>query len=53
LNHELLSQLKVADRYEIFRNRDPDLQQRVPQKYIGSYLDTTPETISRISGGNH
>ena len=46
-----IRKLKVADRYELFCKRDPILLQRVPQKYLASYLDTTPETLARIRGG--
>jgi len=46
-----IRKLKVADRYEVLRKRDPELLQRVPQKYLASFLDTTPETITRIRSG--
>jgi CRP-like cAMP-binding protein len=43
-----IRKLKVADRYELFQQRDPSLAQRVPQKYLASFLDTTRETLTRI-----
>ena len=46
-----MRKLKVADRYELLRKRDPIILQRVQQKYLASYLDTTPETLARIRGG--
>jgi CRP-like cAMP-binding protein len=46
-----IRKLKVADRYEALRKRDPELLQRVPQKYLASFLDTTPETLTRIRSG--
>ena len=46
-----IRKLKVAERYEALRKRDPELLQRVPQKYLASFLDTTPETIARIRSG--
>jgi CRP-like cAMP-binding protein len=46
-----IRKLKVAERYEALRSRDPELLQRVPQKYLASFLDTTPETIARIRSG--
>lgn len=47
-----IRKLKVEDRYELLRKRDPIILQRVPQKYLASYLDTTPETIARIRGSH-
>lgn len=36
------------DRYLKFLEKRPDLVQRVPQKYLASYLGYTPESLSRI-----
>jgi len=45
-----LNQLKKSTRerfLEYMRNH-PDMQQRVPQKYLASYLNIKPETFSRL-----
>jgi CRP-like cAMP-binding protein len=36
------------ERYEKFRNDYPDLEQRVKQKHLASYLGITPQSLSRI-----
>jgi len=36
------------ERFIYFVNRDPELLQRVPQKYLASYLNIKPETFSRF-----
>jgi CRP-like cAMP-binding protein len=36
------------DRFLKFVERNPDLIQRVPQKYLASYLNIQPETFSRF-----
>jgi CRP-like cAMP-binding protein len=38
----------ARERYDWLTSYHPDLLQRVPQKYIASYLDVTPETLSKI-----
>lgn len=43
-----LLHLSPAQRYEKFIERSTQLVQRVPQKYIASYLGMTPETYSRL-----
>jgi CRP-like cAMP-binding protein len=40
--------LSSADRFVNFVRNNPDLLQRVPQKYIASYLNMKPETFSRL-----
>ena len=39
---------KGKKRYEIFREQEPDLLQRIPSKYIASYLGLSIETLSRL-----
>ena len=36
------------ERFLHFMKEQPDLLQRVPQKYLASYLDIKPETFSRL-----
>lgn len=43
-----LVMLDAEQRYELFRQRHPDLEQRIPQYYIASYLGITPTQLSRI-----
>jgi CRP-like cAMP-binding protein len=38
----------AKERYEWLLQFHPELIQRVPQKFIASYLDITPETLSKI-----
>lgn len=38
----------IDDRYIKFVNENPDLINRVPLKYVASYLGVQPETLSRI-----
>lgn len=40
--------LSAKERYEIFMNRCPDQLRTIPQKYLASYLNMTPETFSRL-----
>jgi CRP-like cAMP-binding protein len=40
--------LSAADRYEVMLKQQPFIIQRVPQKYIASYLGITPQSLSRI-----
>lgn len=40
--------LPADERYWNFADQNPKLEQRVPQKYIASYLGITPESLSRI-----
>jgi CRP-like cAMP-binding protein len=41
-------ELTAEERYIRFTERYPDLQQLVPQKHIASYLNMTPEFLSKI-----
>lgn len=38
----------AAERYIDFKRENPDLEKRVSQKYIASYLGITPVSLSRI-----
>lgn len=38
----------AAERYVAFRKRYPQLAERVPLRYIATYLGITPESLSRI-----
>ena len=43
----------VGDRLRIFIEKYQEFFERVPNKYLASYLNTTPETISRILSGKN
>lgn len=43
-----LSSEKPAERYQNLLIKQPDLAQRVPQKYIANLLGISPESLSRI-----
>jgi hypothetical protein len=40
--------LNSHERFIHFIKENPDLLQRVPQKYLASYLNIKPETFSRL-----
>ncbi|MGM0589392.1 MAG: Crp/Fnr family transcriptional regulator [Bacteroidota bacterium] len=40
--------LNAAERYELFLNQHPDIEQRIPQYHIASHLGITPTQLSRI-----
>ena len=40
--------LSPRERFIYFMNRNPELLQRVPQKFLASYLNIKPETFSRF-----
>jgi CRP-like cAMP-binding protein len=40
--------LDAAQRYELMITHQPFIIQRVPQKYIASYLGITPQSLSRL-----
>lgn len=44
----ILSNKKAKDRYIVFCNLRKGVHTKVPLKYIASYLQITPETLSRI-----
>jgi hypothetical protein len=43
-----LVKLTPRERFLKFVSRHPELMQRVPQKYLASYLNIKPETFSRF-----
>ncbi|NQZ45452.1 MAG: Crp/Fnr family transcriptional regulator [Flavobacteriaceae bacterium] len=43
-----LQLLNLIDKYHALVNRNPNLFQRVPQKYIASYLGVSEQSLSRI-----
>jgi CRP-like cAMP-binding protein len=43
-----LSSDKPAERFQNLLSKQPDLFQRVPQKYIANFLGVSPESLSRI-----
>ena len=43
-----LSSDKPEERFQNLLKKQPDLFQRVPQKYIANFLGITPESLSRI-----
>ena len=40
--------MTVLDRYEFFKKKYPNIEQRVPQYMIASYLGITPEFLSKM-----
>ena len=42
--------LNSKERYSIFRTTYPNIEQRVKNYHIASYLGITPETLSRVRG---
>jgi len=40
--------MNTEERFKIFMNERSGLMNRVPQKYIASYLGVAPETLSRL-----
>ena len=43
-----LVKLTPRERFLRFVSKHPELMQRVPQKYLASYLNIKPETFSRF-----
>ena len=43
-----LVKMTPRERFLHFVTRNPELMQRVPQKYLASYLNIKPETVSRF-----
>lgn len=42
--------LKAKERYQFLLKHEPELLQRVPRKYLASYLGVTEATLSHING---
>lgn len=40
--------MTVLDRYDFFKRKYPDIEQRVPQYMVASYLGITPEFLSKM-----
>lgn len=40
--------LDASDRYQLFREHHPEIEQQIPQYHIASYLGITPTQLSRI-----
>ena len=47
-NEKVLTSSKVEDRYRYFLEIYPDLVEKVSKKDIASYLNMTPESLSRL-----
>jgi len=45
---DLLRFESASDRYEKYRKQQPQIVLRAPMTYIASYLQMTPETLSRV-----
>jgi CRP/FNR family transcriptional regulator, anaerobic regulatory protein len=43
----------AVERYDLFFKKHPDLINRIPVKYLASFLGVTPETLSRIRANNY
>ena len=43
-----LSSDQPEERYQNLLKKQPDLFQRIPQKYIANFLGISPESLSRI-----
>lgn len=48
-----LSSYKPEERFQNLLNKQPNLFQRVPQKYIANFLGVSPESLSRIQKRIH
>ncbi len=47
-HNRFLNDLSATERYLQISNNDPELLQRVPLNHLATYLQITPETLSRI-----
>ena len=44
----LMLPMKATDRYLFFKNRHPDLQDRIPAGILANYIGVRPQSLSRI-----
>ena len=44
---------RSSERYQFIMDKYPEIIQRIPSKYIASYLGVTEETLSRIRSGKY
>jgi CRP-like cAMP-binding protein len=44
----LFQRMQAKERYLCFANKYPDIEERVKQEYIASYIGITPSSLSRI-----
>lgn len=44
--------LDASERYKLFREQHPQIEQQIPQYHIASYLGITPTQLSRIRAQN-
>jgi len=47
-HRKFLKDLSATDKYLEILNNDKELLQRIPLKYLASYLQISPETLSRV-----
>ena len=45
---QMLSSMDAAEKYRWFISRYPELEEDVPLRYIASFLDVSPVTLSRV-----
>lgn len=43
-----MKRMTIREQFLYYIDRNPDMFQRVPQKYLASYLNIKPETLSRL-----
>jgi CRP/FNR family transcriptional regulator, anaerobic regulatory protein len=48
---KFLFTMSAEERYNHFKNQQPDFVQRVPQYMLASYLDFSAEFMSKIRAG--
>jgi CRP-like cAMP-binding protein len=48
LRTQMLRKHKAGEKYQLFQEQHPGLIQRVPLKYIATYLGMSEETLSRV-----
>ena len=50
LHQRIMQNLSMSaeERYQLFKNKYPGLEQRIPQKLVASYLGVTPELMGKL-----